>query len=176
MLVFLSIIISACTGSIVKYSSNRLVDLHARVAVIPFSNFTETPLAGEKAMSLTVAGLTTHGMFNLVVYQNSQDGKVLFPGMGRVESRKKLLEWARSTKARYAMTGSVTEWSYKVGLDGEPVVGIVLQLIDLRSGRIVWTAAASKSGGSRIAVSTTAQQLIDAMLKGLAYSKICYVR
>ena len=51
--------------------------------------------------------------------------------MNRVTSRAKLLAWARSTHARYAVTGAVNEWTYKVGLDGEPVVGIAIQLIDL---------------------------------------------
>ena len=77
------------------------------------------------------------------------------------------MQWAQSTGAHYAMTGSINEWNYKVGLDGEPVVGISLQLIDLASKRIVWTAVGSKSGGSRIAVSTVAQQLINTMLNQL---------
>ena len=91
--------------------------------------------------------------------------------MNKIVSEPKLLDWARSTHAQYAMTGSVNEWTYKVGLDGEPVVGLSLQLIDLKSGRIVWTAVGSLSGGSRIAVTTTAQRLINSLLRGLFCSK-----
>lgn len=157
----------SCTGGIVNYSSCVPVNLNSKIAVIPFSNNTETPLAGERAMSITAAVLESRGACCVAVYQHRKQGKVLFPGMNQVESRKTLLNWARSIHARYALTGSVNEWTYKVGLDGEPVVGVSLQLIDLSTGRIIWTAVGSLSRGSRIALSTTAQELINSLLNGL---------
>ena len=164
----------SCTGGVVNYSSCVPINLDVKVAVIPFVNNTETPLAGERAMSITAAVLESMGMCCIAVYQNSVHGKVLFPGMNQVESRRALLNWARTTHARYAMTGSVNEWTYKVGLDGEPVVGLSLQLIDLQTNRIVWTAVGSLSRGSRIAVSTTAQNLINSLLKGLQRANCPY--
>ena len=164
---FICLALSACTGSIVNYSPYVPVNVNAKIAVIPFSNYTETPLAGERAMSITAATLESRGLINIVVYQNHEKNNVLLPGMNTLKSQKALLQWAQSTGAHYAMTGSINEWTYKVGLDGEPVVGISLQLIDLASKRIVWTAVGSKSGGSRIAVSTVAQQLINTMLNQL---------
>ena len=167
LLSLIPLFLSACSGGLVNYSSNRPVDLCSRMAVIPFSNHTETPLAGERAMSIAAALLESRGIYHLAVYQNQFQGKMLFPGMNQVVSQKTLLIWARSTEARYALTGSVNEWSYKVGLDGEPVVGLSLQLINLRTEDIVWTAVGSLSGGSRTAVSTVAQELLNSMLDGL---------
>lgn len=160
----------SCTGGIVNYSSCVPIKHNAKIAVIPFVNNTETPLAGERAMSITAAVLESRGVCCISVYQNKMHGKVLFPGMNQVESRASLLNWARGTHARYAMTGSVNEWTYKVGLDGEPVVGVSLQLIDLSNDRIVWTAVGSVSRRSRIAVSTAAQELINSLLNGLYHS------
>ena len=157
----------ACTGGVVNYSTYIPVNLNAKIAVIPFSNYTETPLAGERAMSITAATLESRGLINIVVYQNHDEHNALLPGMSKIKSQNALLQWASKTGARYAVTGAVNEWSYKVGLDGEPVVGISLQLIELSSKRIVWTAVGSESGGSRIAVSTVAQELINTMLNRL---------
>lgn len=167
----LLLFLSGCTGGLVNYSSCSHVYLSSKIAIVPFSNHTETPLAGERAMSITAALLESRGICNLVIYQNRYQGKVLFPGMNKIDSQEELMRWARHTGARYVMTGSVNEWTYKVGLDGEPVVGVSLELFDLYEGKIVWSAVGSRSGGSRIAVTTVAQELINTMLNGLFYSK-----
>lgn len=172
----LSIFLTGCTGGIVNYSScPRCIDPCSKIAVVPFSNHTETPLAGERAMSITASLLASRGFCNMSVYQNRYQGKILFPGMNQVVPQDALLDWARGTCANYMMTGTVNEWTYKVGLDGEPVVGISLELIDLNSGAIVWTAVGSQSGGSRLAVSTVGQQLINCLLEGLSASHRKYV-
>jgi polysaccharide biosynthesis protein PelC len=159
-------LLNSCT-CILNSSRCVPVDLNCKIAVIPFNNNTETPLAGERAMAITAAVLESRGACCVAVYQHRQQGKVLFPGMTVVASRKTLLNWARNIHAHYALTGSVNEWTYKVGLDGEPVVGISLQLIDVKTGRILWTAVGSLSRGCRTAVSTAAQVLINNLLNGL---------
>lgn len=167
LLFCLCLSLTACTETVVNNSPIFPVDLRAKIAVIPFVNNTETPLAGERAMSIAAAMIESRGICHVVVYRQRHQNKALFPGMSQSNSQGALLKWARSTHARYALTGSVNEWTYKVGLDGEPVVGLSIQLIELSTGRIVWTAVGSKSGGSRIAVSTVAQKLLNAMLNGL---------
>ncbi len=79
----------------------------------------------------------------------------------------KALEWARGERARYALTGAVQEWRYKVGVDGEPAVGISLQLIDVASGQVVWSATGGDSGCSRASLSGTAQKLLRRLLAPL---------
>jgi hypothetical protein len=79
------------------------------------------------------------------------------------------LAWARQQGARYALAGSVDEWRYKVGVDGEPAAGVALQIIDVASGETLWSGAGGKSGWSREALSAVAQQLIRNLLSsGLA--------
>ena len=165
-LLLILVMMSACTTKIVNYSACGKVNFYSKTAVVPFTNNTETPLAGERAMSITAAVLESKGIYNLAVYKNEQQGRVLFPGMNQIQSEKKLMDWARSHHARYILTGSVNEWTYKVGLDGEPVVGISMQVIDLSSGQIVWTAVGSQSGYSGTAVSTVGQKLINQLIGG----------
>ncbi|MDU7588518.1 MAG: penicillin-binding protein activator LpoB, partial [Acidovorax sp.] len=75
------------------------------------------------------------------------------------------LAWAREQGVRYALAGTVDEWRYKVGVDGEPAAGITLQIIDVQSGDILWSGAGGKSGWSREALSAVAQKLIRELLQ-----------
>jgi hypothetical protein len=77
------------------------------------------------------------------------------------------LAWAKQREARYAVSGSVEEWRYKVGVDGEPVVGLALTVTDLSSGAVVYSASGGKSGWSREALSGVAQKLVKELLAEL---------
>ena len=59
------------------------------------------------------------------------------------------------------------EWRYKVGIDGEPAVGVTLKVVDLSSGRTVWSASGAKSGWSRQALSAVAQTVLTQALDEL---------
>ena len=72
--------------------------------------------------------------------------------------------WASQQGLRYGVSGSVTEWRYKVGVDGEPAVGMMLQITDLKSGQVVWSGSGGKTGYSRESLSGTAQKLLNQML------------
>ena len=45
------------------------------------------------------------------------------------------------------------EWRYKVGIEGEPAVGITLYVMDLSSGAAAWSGAGAKAGWSSEALS-----------------------
>ena len=60
------------------------------------------------------------------------------------------------------------EWRYKTGVDGEPVVGLTLELIDVQSGQVVWSATGARSGWSRSSLSSVATSLIGSVLAPLA--------
>ncbi|WP_042570394.1 transporter, partial [Ralstonia solanacearum] len=116
--------------------------------VLPIVNYTETPQAGLRAESIAMSLLKARGFTNLKQYPASLNGESLFEPAER-EATARALEWARGEKARYALTGSVSEWRYKVGVDGEPAVGITLQVIDVPSGNVIWSATGSRTGWGR---------------------------
>ncbi|WP_342050286.1 MULTISPECIES: penicillin-binding protein activator LpoB [unclassified Cupriavidus] len=136
------------------------------VAMLPIVNYTETPQAGLRAEAITESLLKTNGIASVKRYPASLNPETLFEPAER-ESVGKALEWARGERARYALTGAVQEWRYKVGVDGEPAVGISLQLIDVSSGDVVWSATGSDSGWSRESLSGTAQKLLRRLLAPL---------
>jgi len=76
-------------------------------------------------------------------------------------------KWALDQGVRFAVTGSVQEWRYKVGIDGEPAVGVTLKVLDLSNDRVVWSASGAKSGWSREALAAVAQAVLADVLASL---------
>ncbi len=65
----------------------------------------------------------------------------------------------------YFMTGGVSEWRYKNGIDGEPVVSLRLTLYNASTGRAVWSATGSAGNWGNDTLGRTAQALIEEMVK-----------
>jgi polysaccharide biosynthesis protein PelC len=136
------------------------------VALLPISNFTDVPQAGLRAESIVEASLRAKGLRALQVYPPALNPETLFEPSER-KAQAEAEKWAQSQKIRYAMSGTVTEWRYKVGVDGEPAVGLTLQLKDLSTGQVVWSGSGGKSGWSREALSAVAQKLTRDLLATL---------
>lgn len=168
-IVLVALMASGCVtlkqgGSITSFKENW--------AVLPFINNTETPYAGERAESIAAALLYTHGVQSL----ERPSAEAVKPedqlGIDRGEQRQRAaMELAKQKKVKYVLVGTVNEWRYKVGLDGEPVVGFTLQVVELPEGRVVWSGAAGKSGWSRDAVSSVAQQVLERLLSEFTVQK-----
>ncbi|MFM0049400.1 penicillin-binding protein activator LpoB [Caballeronia grimmiae] len=141
------------------------LDKNASWAVLPIANRTETPQAGLRASAIAQSLLTSNGI-QLTRYPDTGDEETLFD-TAKPDANAKALAWARSQNVRYALTGTVTEWRYKVGVDGEPAVGLTFDVVDVASGKVVWSAAGSRTGWSRDALSGVAQKLEKSLLGAL---------
>lgn len=135
------------------------------IVVLPIVNYTETPQAGLRAEAIAESLLKANGA-NVKRYPATISQETLFEPAER-QAVTRGLEWARGERARYALTGSVQEWRYKVGVDGEPAVGVTLQLLDVQTGNVVWTSTGNRTGWSRSSVSGVAQSLLESMLSPL---------
>lgn len=155
------ILASACTT--IDTASSPVLDRDAKWVVLPFVNATETPLAGQRAEAVAQGLVQSFGVADIQRYpQTMQDETLLEAGQGK--SQEQALSWAKGQGARFALTGTVQEWRYKVGVDGEPAVGVSLQILDLNDGRIVWSGVGAKSGWSRESLAAVAQKLLKSML------------
>lgn len=135
----------------------------AKWALLPIANHTDVPQAGLRAEAITETLLRGRGAANLLRYPPTLNPEALFePSERRVQ--QDALKWARDQGARYAVSGAVDEWRYKVGVDGEPAVGIALQAIDVQTGEVLWSAVGARSGWSREALAAVAQKLIRELL------------
>lgn len=132
-------------------------------ALLPFINNTETPYAAERVEAITQALLYASGVQKVTIPPLELKEEELLPDRGTGRYRQRL-EWAKKQGIRYAVSGTVTEWRYKVGLDGEPVAGMTLLLLELPEGKVLWSGSAGRSGWSRDAVSSVAQQLLQSLV------------
>ncbi len=136
------------------------------VALLPIANHTDVPQAGLRAESIVEASLRAKGIGQLQIYPPQLNPETLFEPSERkaqLESEK----WAKAQGIRYAVYGSVDEWRYKVGLDGEPAVGMVFHVKDLKSNEVVFSASGGRTGFGREALSAVAQKLTLELLKGV---------
>lgn len=140
---------------------------NSRWAIAPFANNTEVPQAGNRAMSITANVLRSKGVLNIATYPVSNTCNQLTLCPNAALSPEAVMRWAEENNIHYVMMGTVNEWQYKVGLDGEPVAAVALQLYDAHTRRVVWSAVGSKIGSSRSGLGNVAQFLINMMLKTL---------
>lgn len=163
----LLIIFGLCSCSVLDHQVvSSPLDRNEKWVLLPIVNHTDVPQAGLRAEAITDVLLRTLGISNLGHYPPTMNQDSLFEPT-ELKAVKEAMNWARDQGVRYALTGAVDEWHYKVGVDGEPAVGMTLQILDLKNGdAVVWSAAASKSGWSREALSGVAQKLIKDMLSG----------
>lgn len=140
---------------------------NARWVILPIENHSETPQAGERVEAMLDTLLRRGGVGNLEKYppQKDDDTHLLTSDRQRFEAA---LTWARGAKFDYAVAGSVEEWRYKSGLDGEPAIGVSMRILDLATGKVVWVATGSKTGAGNDNTSLTALKLLDEMVKGIA--------
>jgi hypothetical protein len=140
------------------------IDGSAKWVMLPVLNHTEVPQAGLRAEAIVEGLLRSGGVNNITRYPASLNADTLFEPSERkvyIEAEK----WAKAQNARYAIYGAVDEWRYKVGIDGEPAVGVALHIIDLQNNQVVWTGVGGKSGWSRESLSGVAQKLIRGLLQ-----------
>lgn len=157
----LSMGIVAC--AVMDHSQAPGLDRGAKWIMLPFGNHTETPQAGLRAEAITETVLRSLGVGDLRQFPVTPAPDMLIEPTDP-KAVEAAMVWAKAQQARYAVTGSVDEWRYKVGVDGEPAVGVSLRLIDLQTDQVVWSAGGGRTGWSREAVSAVAQKLIKALL------------
>ena len=158
-----------CTTVDIQRAPTSL-DPQARWVLLPIVNYTQTPQAGLRAEAIVEGLVRSRGIWDLKRYPSKLNSESLFEPAER-NAVEKAMQWAQNLEVDYALTGTVDEWRYKVGVDGEPAVGFSLQLIEMRTGRVVWSAVGSKTGWSREALSAVAQKLLRQLTKPLAVKR-----
>jgi polysaccharide biosynthesis protein PelC len=139
----------------------------ARWALLPIANHTETPQAGLRSEAIVETVLRSLGVRDIERYPPQLSTELLLEPAER-KLTEQAFAWARARGARYAVTGSVEEWRYKSGVDGEPAVGLALAVTDLASGTVIYSASGGSTGWSREALSAVAQKLVRELLADLA--------
>jgi TolB-like protein len=130
-------------------------------AISSFWNYTETPMAGMRASSI-VEGVISKKNINTISLIGGSDeienssSKELF-----IQNKKSK---ASAMGASYLIIGSVQEWRYKTGIDGEPVVSYTIKVIDLNSNETVFSGVGAKSGWGHKSIGVIAQEIAQKLI------------
>lgn len=152
------LLMAAC--SITDKSKAPVFDKNVKWALLPMENHTETPQAGLRMEAIIETIIRVKGAISLETYPSSLTRDSLFEPAD-AKTAENAIVWAQQSGARYAVAGTVNEWRYKTGVDGEPAVGVTLKIIDLQTKQVIWDAAGARTGWGREAVSAVAQKLLE---------------
>ena len=137
----------------------------AQWGLLPLINFSQAPQAGERSEQILLSVLAEEGLRPRLYPVVTQSDMPLLDDRERFNQA---LEWARQENLDYVVSGSVEEWQYKSGLDGEPAVGISLQVIEPNTGRVIWSNSGARAGWSRESLAGTAQKVLRKLVGDLS--------
>lgn len=162
----LTLLLAGCSVTSMTVPPRGAVSLandgNTRWTMLPVLNYSETPNAGEKAESIVGALLQVHGLHSLGHYASAEGEGA--PELNEQQRYEQALIWAKKEGFAYGVTGTVDEWRYKSGVEGEPAVGLSLRVVEISSGNVLWSVVGARSGWGRDSVSGTAQRLIADLL------------
>lgn len=164
-------IILLCTGllhgcSVKNIQKSSPLNPRANWIVLPFINHSDTPEAGERVADISATLLRSQRQVHVLETRVPVEEQQM-PELNQQKNLDAAITWGKAQNYQFGLGGSVQEWRYKSGLDGEPAIGLTLNVINLTTGEVVWSATGSKTGWGRESVSGTAQTLIADLLDGL---------
>jgi hypothetical protein len=149
--------------SVTDMQRGESFDGTARWVLLPVQNHSGMPQAGEQVTALLGAVLRTRGLAEFEVPPDFDSANApLELDEGRRYERS--LEWARKNNFVLGITGSVEEWRYKSGAEGEPAVALNVKVVNIANGRVMWSAVGGRSGWGRETLSGTGQKLLRQLL------------
>ena len=125
--------------------------------VQPFANLTTTPDAGKSVTTLLVASLLRRPEMRLASAESLP--LPLPPTVSATNMSLAIRDRLKSAGIDAILSGSVIEYTYRSELESEPVVGINWTMTDLKTGRVLWSAALSGVGSCFLGCSQTLTSL-----------------
>lgn len=146
------------------------LDTDARWAMLPVANHSQTVQAGKRAGTVVATLLRSRGV-DLADYERPAGSDSDLPELDERKRQQQARAWAREQGFDYGVTGSVAEWRYKSGLNGQPAVGLTLRVIDLNSGETIWSATGADTGWGRESLAGTGHELASELIAGLPLTR-----
>jgi hypothetical protein len=147
----LVIFVTGCApGSSLTYFHDPQMDFAAvrSVAVMPFENLSRDQLAGDRVRDAFANSLLSTGAVYVIPAGEVSRG-IARAGIANpaAPSTEEIAKFAGIIKIDAVITGTVTEYGeVRSGNATANVVSMNVQMIEVQSRRIVWTASATKGG------------------------------
>ncbi len=153
----LILFLSACATMAVN-SDNSKLGKNDSYLVTVFKNYTQTPYAGARISSMLDGIMLSRG------YKTYNASTILRNYSSEKENIDKTIRHAKKKGIRYVIAGSVNEFRYKTGIEGEPAVSITIFVYNTDTGKIIWSSTGSATGWSNQSRTTVMQNLIDRLM------------
>jgi hypothetical protein len=151
---FLALFLTACNDAqITSNNSLSKIDSTGTIVIYSMNNYTDTPHAGMRAANIAEGILLSKGYSVKSRIDES---------LSHLKFSEKLSR-ARNSGAKYLLSGGVSEWRYKTGIDGEPAVSLHLKIVNTSNGKVVWSATGSDSSWGNTSIGVLAQELLSSM-------------
>lgn len=160
LLLLLTFVSSGCGGissSRVYINPQADFSFYRKVALLPFRNMTDDPLAGEKMTDvflteILIAGdleVMDIGQFKSVVAQVARGGNVYDL------SASQLAQIGDLAKVQGVFTGTIQDYKMiTVGGEQYPLISVTFKFLDAPTGTLVWQYTASVAGGPKFPIVT----------------------
>lgn len=150
--------------SVIQSQDGEPVPDTSQLAVVPLNNLSQTPQAGDQAASVLSTILRANGAEQVRLYLPDGENPLVYESRQR---QREAIDEATRDGAEFILTGTVDEWRYKSGLDGEPAVGVTLEVRRVQDNQLVWSGTSARTGWGRESLSVAGhkvlQELVDAM-------------
>lgn len=143
------------TFDIARYSKEK----NPKIAIVPFNNYTETPVAGYRAASIIQSVMRNKGHTTYFLAHNREENDTSFYMHDRDQELLAYLEKAEKQNIPLLLSGSVEEWRYKTGIDGEPAVSYSIFVYNTRTKHMVFSSVGAKSGWGHESLGVIAQKI-----------------
>lgn len=163
-------LLGGCGATVTSVQASAPLRASARWVMLPMANYSEAPQAGERVEEMLETVLRKAGVDALAHYPppKEDESHLVMSDRQRYEEAR---TWAKTQPYDYGVTGSVEEWRYKSGLDGDPAVGLSVRVVDMRTDRVVWSASGTKTGGGGDNASGTALELLTTLLVNMSLTQ-----
>lgn len=162
------LLIAGLTGltgcSVMQSERGEAIPQNAAFAVVPLINLSQTPQAGDQAASVLAAILRARGSGDVTLHLPQDCNPLVYESSQRQQAA---LRAAREAGAEYLFMGTVEEWRYKSGLDGEPAVGVTLEIRRTSDNQLVWSGTAARTGWGRESLSVAGHKVLDRLAKAM---------
>ena len=132
-----------------NFVKHKEIQSRARlVAVLPLINLTSYPNAGRIVGDILSTAL--YAKTDFVIMERTQmleNLKGKEDDLDLILDKSVALKVGKQLGVDTVIFGSVSEYRYKRGLDENPVVGINIRMLDIKSNKILWAGSESRSGG-----------------------------
>ena len=148
------------------HSERELTELSSKNwALMPVANYSQSPLAGQQLEDMLSSLLFQRGV-SLAQYPRIETSNNI-PTLANNTATPEQINWLAQQNVDYVLSGSVQEWHYKTGLDGEPAVTVTLNLHRKSNNELVWSVTGARSGWGRESIGYAAHEVLNSLLADL---------